>query len=207
MNFPRRVKLTRTYRILIAALLVVFLVTDLRAQRRKKIKEPRTARELAQESENHHCKVTNRYSAEERRANYPFSAAAEIRLVSFTPEGDDFGMRLPVDKNGIDYSKIRESRVLNAADVDSLTFLLYNIDYKGQIYFLEAASCYNPHNAILFYDNENNLLEYIEICFECLQERLSSEKIVLGSMCFDKYDYLRLFMRRRGLLVGTDKSH
>jgi hypothetical protein len=30
-------------------------------------------------------------------------------------------------------------------------------------------SCYNPRNGILFYDEENKLIGFIEICFECSQ--------------------------------------
>lgn len=192
------------YRFLLVCLVVFGLFSELEAQR-KPIKEPRTKRQLARENKNHGCKVTNRYSPEERRTNYPFNVAAEIRLVSFSPDGDDFGMRLPLENKEIDYSRIKETRVLNSAEVDSLTAILYNIDYIGSIYYQEAASCYIPRNAILFYDKNDHLLEYVEICFECFRERLSSEKIVLGDMCTDKYDYLRLFIRQRGLLVGTDR--
>ena len=87
-----------------------------------------------------------------------------------------------------------------------MTNIIFNIGYRGKISFLEATGCYNPRNAVLFFDSKNNLLEFIELCFECQGHRLSSDKIELGDLCNQKYTLLKEFFSKAGIQVGTVKE-
>jgi len=78
-------------------------------------------------------------------------------------------------RNGtVFYPKLFEIKTLIPSQVDTLTDLTYNYGFKlkykskRKVYFIgRLTQCYNPRNAILFLDKNNNVFEFIEICFEC----------------------------------------
>jgi hypothetical protein len=106
----------------------------------------------------------------------------------------------------VDFSKITEQKTLSKEEIDKLTNILYNVTYKGDVFTLSVSGCYNPRNAILFYGSSNHLLEFIELCFECHERRLSSEKISLGDLCNQKSDLLKSFFLAAGIEIGTIKD-
>ena len=60
-----------------------------------------------------------------------------------------------------------------------------------------------PRNAILFYDNENKLIGFIEVCFECRNYRTTDKRITLGEECNQKFDMLKEFFVECGIKFGT----
>ena len=156
------------------------------------------------ELRNHQCLETTKYSADERRKFYPFDTASSIRIVSFdNMDTSAVEHSLPMKNGEIDFSRITEDRTLNRDQIDALTHILYNVTYRGEILTSEVLFCYNPRNAILFYDSDAHLLEFIELCFECLGERSSSETISIGDLCNQKYDLLKNFFLKAGIEIGT----
>ncbi len=169
--------------------------------------EPRTKRQWKKEDENHNCIETTKYTAEERTRFYPFNTSVVVKLVSFDNlEGSAFEHTLPMKDKEIDFSRITEVKTLTKGQIDKLTNILYNVTYKGEIFTTERTGCYNPRNAILFYDTPEHLLEFIELCFECHERRLSSEKISLGDLCNQKSDLLKNFFLTAGIEIGTIKE-
>lgn len=169
--------------------------------------EPRTKRQWKKEEENHNCIETTKYAAEDRRRFYPFDTSVVVKLVSFDNLKDSaFEHTLPMKGKEVDFSRITEEKTLNKDQIDKLTNILYNVTYKGKIFTLSGAGCYNPRNAILFYDSSSHLLEFIELCFECYERRLSSEKISLGDWCNQKSDLLKSFFLAAGIEIGTIKE-
>ncbi|MEJ1241080.1 hypothetical protein WBG78_23230 [Chryseolinea sp. T2] len=156
------------------------------------------------DSENHNCVETTKYSAEERMRFYPFDTADIIKIVSFDNLGDSaIEHTLPMKGKEIDFAKITEVKTLSKDEVRKLTSILYNVTYKGEIFIESGVGCYNPRNAILFYDSDGHLLEFIELCFECTGSRLSSEKISLGDLCNQKWVYLENFFLTAGIKIGA----
>ena len=169
--------------------------------------EPRTKKQFKEEKENHNCIETSKYTPEERRKFYPFDTSTVIKIVSFDNLGDSaFAHVLPIKNAEIDFSKITENKTLNSEQIDALTNILYNVTYKGEIFFLWGTGCYNPRNAILFYDSHEHLLEFIELCFECHEQRLSSDKIQLGDLCNQKSNLLKDYFLKAGIEIGTIKE-
>jgi hypothetical protein len=169
--------------------------------------EPRTKRRWKKEEANHNCIETTKYTAEERRRFYPFDTSVVVKVVSFDNlENSGFEHTLPMKNEEVDFSRITEEKTLNGDQIDKLTNILYNVTYKGKIFVLSGAGCYNPRNAILFYDSSNHLLEFIELCFECHERRLSSEKISLGDLCNQKLGLLKEFFLTAGIEIGTVKA-
>ncbi len=137
-----------------------------------------TKKEQKQDQKNHLCTNTGKYSVDERRALYPYNTAVKIFLVSFdTLEGDYFTHSLPITNNEIDFSKISETEELSRSEIDSLTDMLLNLGYSGRIFTNSSTGCYDPQNAVLFADTNGKIFEYIEICFHCFRNRISSDKV------------------------------
>lgn len=163
-----------------------------------------TKRQQKREARNYGCVSTSKYSAEQLRKFYPFDIAKSISIVSF--ESDTaFTNTLPIVNGEIDYTQIKESKVLNVEQIDSLASIFYNVTYRGEIMWLWSAGCYNPRNAVLFFDSNNHLLEFIELCFECYGRRFSSDKITIGDLCSGKSDMIKSFFFKMGIRVGTVK--
>jgi hypothetical protein len=163
-----------------------------------------TKRQEKQQERNVNCMVTTKYSIKELREFYPFNTASSVSIVSFHSD-TAFTNRLPLVNGEIDYAQIRETRILDRGEIDSLASILYNVTYRGEIFIISGTGCYNPRNAVLFFDSNNHLLEFIELCFECHGQRLSSEKISLGDLCSQKSDMIKDFFFRQGIKVGTTK--
>ena len=165
--------------------------------------EPRTKRQWKKEEANHNCIETSRYAPEERMKFYPFDTSTVIKIVSFDSGDSVFLHTLPIKDKEIDFSGITEVKTLSRSQIDKLTNILYNVTYKGEIFKLSGTGCYNPRNAILFYDSADHLLEFIELCFECHESQLSSDKISLGDLCNQKSNLLKDFFLTAGIEIGT----
>lgn len=92
--------------------------------------------------------------------------------------------------------------ILSSSSRDSLSNILFNSKYLGHIRMSPEVKCYQPRNAILFYDKEGNLLEYLEICFNCSGRRLSWNNSNID-WCDSKYEKLGQLFRQSGIKFGT----
>ena len=169
-------------------------------------KGPLTKRQEQKELENHNCVETTQYNPQERMQFYPFDTAAEIKIVSFDSGDSAFFHSLPTRGKEIDFAKITEVKTLEKEQLEELTNIFYNVSYKGDVLLEYETGCYNPRNAILFYDSSDHLLEFIELCFECDGNRLSSDKIIPGDWCDQKYSLLKQFFLKSGIEIGTIKA-
>lgn len=122
--------------------------------------------------------------AVERSKKYPFDKAVKIALISFNVNYDGALTVTPVNADGpqpkqvpvVELSEIvnkdslvgiTQFKIITAPDINKLTDILYNTCRKYVIDGHSTLGCYNPRNAILFYDRNDRVFEYIEICFEC----------------------------------------
>jgi len=76
-----------------------------------------------------------------------------------------------------------------------LTDILYNTCYRWTITEENKAFCYMPHNALLFFDKNNLLIDYIEICFDCRQIKYSNKKIQRFKQCDFALDALKKYFQ------------
>lgn len=63
--------------------------------------------------------------------------------------------------------------------------------------------CFDPRNAILFYDKAGKPLAFIAICYQCRKASVSEEKIKIGDPCRDKMELLKQFFREAGIKYGV----
>jgi hypothetical protein len=200
MSLPYYFKRMKKIFILI---LGIFLATFSFAQKLK-LKPPSpdtySKRELAQDRKNHTCTHKTYTSFSKRLKNYPFNKVAQIKLVSFE------GFQIPKIGDSICLEKMSEIKTLSLRQIDTLTDVLYNIGFGGLILTIEEIKCYQPRNAILFYDSRDKIFAYIEICFECQHTLMSDERIDIGDICDQKFDMIRKLFSNAGIKYGTEKE-
>jgi hypothetical protein len=178
---------------------------------------PPIKEQMAWDKKHYSCFNTSKYDVRQRRAFFPFNSAARVKLISFSTE--DIPYRpVAVSHFSIDSTKVKESKLLSPAGIDSLTDIMYNVGFtpmkhkrpriKGE---LEEADppvmcIYQPRNAILFIDSTGKVTQYISICFECDLYYLSSRKIKYTVNCEDKYGLLRSYFLFQGIQYGTKRE-
>lgn len=173
--------------------------------------QPPTKEEQIIDERNHGCIKRTTKSFAARLKNYPFNITTRIQLVSFEGIRESKGNfaykndSLPRQNDTICYSKLKEVVTLNFLQIDTLTDILYNYVYRGEInpYIISKSMCYNPRNAILFLDSTGKAFAYIEICFECHQMFASSKDIWIGDKCDEKMGILKKMFRRFGIEYGV----
>ena len=171
------------------------------------------------------CLRKNKYSPAQRLRFYPFNKAKHVKLVAFEdylgaqpnvqiriddtikpPNYDSiWKARVPFKKTEIDYSTFKEIKTLDKTQVDQLTDLLYNIGYAGPRQIEGHAKCYDPRNAILFVDTRGRTFAYLEICFQCQEYRVSSQKLMMGEFCEQKTNLIKSFFKTAGIQLGITK--
>jgi len=145
------------------------------------------------------------YPLSQRVKNYPFHIADKIMVVSFNIQRDSLNLlqegKLPQEDDRLKIQEIPEIIPLNKNQIDSLTDILYNYDYESNVGTI-THNCFNPRHAIVFLDNSDKVIGYIEICFECSGNQTSDEKIKTGNFCGGKYDLLQDFFKHIGIERG-----
>lgn len=155
-----------------------------------------------------------KYSLKERGSFYPFKKSSKILIVVFdkqTKELDSTDWRfgkaafkefknikygLPLLNDTVCFSKLMQVKELAANEIETLTDILYNTCFRWTITEETKAACYLPHNAILFLNNKNKLIGYIEICFSCRQIRYSDKRIERFLECDFAIDALKTYFQK-----------
>lgn len=109
-------------------------------------------------------------------------------------------------KDGIlDTTTLVEIIVLNTKQIDKLTNLIFNTDYKKkwEFYTIDAGKCFEPRNALIFVDAKGIVLDYLQICFSCKQNYSKSDKFDIGVLCNDKYQLFSDYFKNVGVSYGT----
>jgi len=174
------------------------------------------------------CTFTNQYTIKQRLKKYPFSKVAKILAVSYyggaqpNPEihldgrqedtllhkDDRSSKGLVVLKDSLDRSTLYDIKELDQNQINRLTNIIYNTDYKKKIGINaeDRASCYEPRNAFIFFDEQGKVFDYLEICFACRRYSSISDKLTIGVECTQKYEILRKYFISTGVKYGTKKN-
>lgn len=177
------------------------------------------------------CYRINKLSIEKRNQNYPYNKTAKIVFASFEDNSrklklfentklnkngmnsfmDGEVMKIYVDSLKKDLSKynpdlFEEKVELSENQKNELTDLIYNFGNNHKNAVMWAAKCYMPRNAILFFDDNDKLFEFVEICFECNNYRLSTKKFDLNNNCAEKLYLLKDQFAKAGIRYGIEKE-
>lgn len=143
----------------------------------------------------------------EIKKSFPYNKTASIKLVSFkydypftgesdTTEVQVYAPEIPKTNGVVDLAKMFEVVTADDTTSERLLNILMNENEGDE---MEAAACYEPRNGIIFFDEKNNILGYIEICFECLQYELVPETITLTNLYPYEFDALKNLFREAGI--------
>jgi len=174
------------------------------------------------------CLYRNNYSITQRLSFFPFNKYKKIILISFeSPEPPrdrlllNDGTKTVFEDTIPDISTLakrykfyqsvtKESKTLSSFDINKLTNILFNYGYKSHKSYNGIRGtpieyrCYEPRNAILFIDKKDQLVEYIDLCFECFQYKTSSAQIKMGEICNQKFNLLQNFFITNGIKYVND---
>ncbi len=139
---------------------------------------------------------------EERMNFYPFKQAKKIEIVSFKREK----MRYHKEEDGsfkIDFAKCLERRLFDPKKAERLNEIMF--DYQCNKDCIESFKCYIPRNAVLFYDENNKIFAYFEICFQCHTTTFQSAVKIDNdfAMSDNKFELLRNLLIEVGITYGT----
>ncbi len=164
-------------------------------------------------SEKLDCAKKTKINLQQRLANYPYNQTSQIKLVAYQNKGEA-GIGEEIQKylnasvgkeaTAIE-SQFDEIKTLNFGQIEKLTDIIYNYGYKAKTSLVIASKCYEPRNAILFYDNTNHLIAFIELCFGCRNYRTNDNKITLGDECTQKLSMIKDFFNQNGIQYGVTK--
>ena len=174
------------------------------------------------------CVKINNFSVEQRNQNYPFNKAKRIVFTSFKEnskkllrnknetyekneiiryiEGEvmkEYFDSLKVDFSRYNPDDFEEKIDLSEKQKDELTNLIFNFGTENKDIDVGAAKCYVPRNAILYFDENNQLFAYMEVCFECNQYRVSDDKIDFHNDCGEKLYLLKDLFAKVGIKYGV----
>lgn len=80
------------------------------------------------------------------------------------------------------------------------------VNYNSADGNMEVMMCYEPRNGIVFVGKNDNVLGYIEICFDCQQYEVEPGNITLGSFCSEKLDAIQGIMMKAGITYGMTRT-
>jgi hypothetical protein len=152
----------------------------------------------------------------EIKKQFPYNETELIKLVSFKydyPEiqsdtGDievpDYQPEIPKTSGKLDLTKMFETKTLDSKLTEKLLDILVNYDNEDRQ--SEVAFCYEPRNGIVFLDKEDNVIGYVEICFDCLRYKVVPNSMNVTRFCTEKFDALKNIFKEVGITYGTIHS-
>lgn len=168
-----------------------------------------------------------KFSMDEIIKSFPFNKTTKIKIVSYNTDFlSEFRIPLPpVGKDGDstmikrliadetfpnkleniiigneNLEGIKQIKTLNLEETFELLKLLYNTCGKFSSDIREVSICFFPRNAVLFYDENDVVLEILEICFDCHRMQFNSEKsLEINGMCTNFYLKVENFFNSKGL--------
>jgi hypothetical protein len=155
-----------------------------------------------------YCGNSKRSDIEKIKKKFPFNELKTIRLVSFKREKEEDERKTPKTNEQIDFRKMFENVLLSADNESVLLDILfnYNNDLKNEDISWEAASCYEPRNAIVFMDNKGKVLGFVEVCFDCKRYVIEPKSMAIGEFCDEKFDRLKDIFGKSGIKYGLDMT-
>lgn len=138
-------------------------------------------------------KVTETNFNLSKRINfYPFNKTSQIKIISYNLNSDgmtrvssetydketgktvtnlDYNIGIELPRKNLDslsLENVTQIKTLNLSQVEKLSDILYNTCSRLNANCSQTIrGCYLPRNAILFFDENGKVFEYLEICFEC----------------------------------------
>lgn len=146
-------------------------------------------------------------------SSFYYSKFSKIELISINPvlytEFNNFKKKIDtlfipetiiIDSSKIDFSRINErSQITNSIEINNIMNLLYK-NYQPE--HLEYFCGYQPRNGMLFYDEQGQLVGFLEICFECNGFRNFATAPEMQNYCDEMIINLKNLFLSKGIQYG-----
>ncbi|MDV6170017.1 hypothetical protein R1T16_16380 [Flavobacterium sp. DG1-102-2] len=182
-------------------------------------------------SQKYDCGWYGKKTVDERNKVFPFDKARKVVLIAYSnkelgsEEDDNLSLNevknvnpdiinkyvIDIENRPIVYFSTEEIE-LAKEDVDKLSNILVNYKLrkipKGGL--AAGANCYTPRNSILFFDENDKIFCYYEICFECEITSMYPDPKNLNKYsnlegCEEKLMTIKNLFRNSGIQYGTDR--
>ena len=201
-------------------LLAIFLYCSLFsiAQKSSKVDSPTpTQNGVQQKLKDESCVFRTIYSGVQLMSLFPFNQTASIRLISFDPlKEEERGVihkffhvdslrNYYFDSIKIDTDNWKEAVTLDTSRFRNLGNLMFNYaPFKASNVGIDTAlQCYRPRNEIIFYNESDQIISVIEICFECQKMQFFPNSFRLNYNCTNKFELFKKFFLQNGIKYGT----
>lgn len=157
-----------------------------------------------------------------RIKNFPFNKTSKIKAISYNlefkkelitsyiPIEDSIAIRNYNDKKipaklfdilaAENLYGIQQQKSLNLIEIQDLSNIIFNECDKYSTGIISSSGCYFPRNAILFYDENDKLFAYVEICFQCGRFESYPKKLFEEDIrCESIYSMLEIFFNKLGI--------
>lgn len=94
----------------------------------------------------------------------------------------------------IDTTRLLNITAVDEVDLDLILMILYD---SPEVTYM--AVCYSPRHGILMYDQENELIGMVEICFECDRTLTSNSDLLVKLLDGTAFDKLEQIFSKYGL--------
>lgn len=195
----------------------LFFVFSFAQNKQKKMKAPM----------NEHVEINKNFkpvSLNNRISKFPFSKAAQVKIISYNLSFRGYHIPDPPNLDAASLKKyhenikkpivlsdlmenndnkgVQQSKVLTLTEISELSHILYNTCGKYYIKNRMGNKCFFPRNAILFYDENNQIFAYLDICFECSGIKFFPADISQSiDSCEFIYPELESFFKNKGLMT------
>jgi hypothetical protein len=155
------------------------------------------------------CVYRGKYSKHNFREVFSFGQSKTIKLISFHATSNNRVIISEFISDSVHYkfnpdsSYWTEVKVLQDSSFFTLANILYNYQYKMDPPFQNESLCYNPRNAIIFYDAQQKVIAAIEICFECDKMIAFPATFNTGEMCLTKINMIKRLFKSSGIKYGV----
>lgn len=139
-----------------------------------------------------------------------FEGTKRIVAVSFDYKTINTPSELKRDKDGhypVKVKSYKEVKKLSSEQEYAVLDILinYGVELKEGESILESEGlCYQPRNALLFYDEYGFVVGYFEVCFSCGSWKFDPRKESLAGFCEGKTAMLKEWMKSVGILYGVN---
>jgi len=163
-----------------------------------------------QDRNGNYCGNSNRYTIAEIKGFDVYKNTNSLKLVSFKTSDIEGNHRLPMKNGHVNVAECFEVTKLNNTGQEDVFRTLINYDFsqrKIDSVKSTVAFCYNPRNAILFYDENDSIIGYVELCFECFGQRKEPSSLRVGEFCDEKFNALKKIFHKNGIEYGLSESN
>lgn len=185
------------------------------------------------------CGWYGKKTVEERNKIFPFNKAKKILLIAYSNHEMRIGKNgelIKMDNISLDVAKNIDPKIINKYEIkteygskiyfsieeteltekwrNELSDMFINYKLKKTpkgIYSVSTTGCYTPRNSILFYDENDSIFCFYEVCFECggsvmYPDPNNLDKYSNMDECQERLYIIKNFFKKNSIMYGiSDK--